>query len=53
VLIGLKFYLRKLSNAGMTVSIEPFFVPLEVLATFFGSTGHTRVFMGSFVQNIN
>jgi hypothetical protein len=26
------------------VSVEPFFVPLEVLAASFGFTGHARVF---------
>jgi hypothetical protein len=35
------------------VGVEPFFVPLKVLATIFGFAGHTWVFAGSFVYHID
>jgi hypothetical protein len=56
VVVGLNFISRRELTtwvAGIAFCIEPFFVPLEILASFFGFTGHTRVFVGGFVQNIN
>ncbi len=31
------------------VGVEPFFVPLKVVATIFGATRHTWIFTGGFV----
>ena len=35
------------------VGVKPFFVPLEVLTTFFGFAAHALVFARSFVYHID